>query len=142
MICNDIEKEIKKDNEVFLGCNKRQIICILIGVGLAFLLTIITKATVDMLIPVYLIIGLGAAYCGKKHKNNRTAEQIILKKISKMVYSNEKRVYRTMNRYVLVLNKAYASQKRKDLSNKKILKLVKTKQKNSKKKRTKMKSFA
>ena len=125
MISVDIEKEIKKENKVLGNFNLRQVICISIGVIAGLLLYFITKLTIDVLIIPFFCIGGIVAYVGWPHKNNLTAEQIIEKKISRMLYKNEARKYRTLNSYVSLLNKAYTAQKQKDLANKAVAKKMK-----------------
>lgn len=142
MISVDIEKEIKKENKIIGSLNLRQTVCVLVGFVLAVLLYILTELPIDILAIPYIIIGAIVAYIGWPHKNNLTAEQIVGKKITRMIYKNETRKYRTKNKYVVLLNKAYSIQKQKDLSNKKIAKRLKAQEKNKKKKRSKLKPIA
>ena len=142
MISVDIEKEIKKENKIIGNFNLRQVISISVGVVLAGLLYLITDLTIEILIIPFFIIGSIVAYVGWPHKNNLTAEQVIEKKVSRLLYKNETRKYRTLNSYVVMLNKAYTTQKQKDLADKKIAKKIKKQEKMKKKKISKIKSIA
>lgn len=133
MINVDIEKEIKQENKILFGLNMRQIICLSVALVISVILALILGYDSDLLIyPALAVGGLCFAFGWKKY-DGLPMERVILRKVRDYVYKNDKRTYKTQNRYIAMMNEEYARRKYIDLSNKKILKQVKRDDKRRKK---------
>ena len=126
-----IEKEIQQENKVLKGLSWRQLISIGTG-GILIAIISLTFGFNSVLIPVYILLGVGAWAFGWYKQNGLSVERIIIKIIQQKFYNNQTRPYKTKNKYISLLNKEYSRRKSIDLANKKISKKIKKnkKQKN------------
>ena len=135
MIELPVEKEVNKKNKIFKGFTLRQMIAIVTGFGAGALVTLLTGLPIEEAWYVFLIGGVIIWGLGWYNKNGLFIEHLLAKKIRILAYGNNKRSYRTMNRYISVYNKEYDNLKRKDYSDKKYIKKVKRAEKQLKKKK-------
>ena len=71
-------------------------------------------------------------------------EKILVKKLQTNLYQNHIRVYKTRNRYTIILNREYERRRRLDLQDKKLKKTLRKEAKNRKReqKKSKLKRIA
>ena len=67
---------------------------------------------------MYFSLPLGAAayFLGFYKKNGLYAEYYLFKRVKGFIYQNERRRYRSKNRYITMLNRAYRRDLEQDLS--------------------------
>ena len=131
MISVDIEKEIQQKNKVFLGMGMRQVLCVCFAVVCAIAFALLLSPSLS----VYpsLVIGVICFAFGWYSKDGLTAEKYIFKVIKEKFYKNNKRKYRTKNKYIALMNKEYRRHENIDKADKKIAKALKKEQKQNKK---------
>ena len=142
MLSVDIEKEIQQKNKVFLGLTMRQSICIVFAVVCAVLIYMALPSAYS----IYPSFAIGGIYFmfGWYHKDGLTAEKYIFKLLREKFYKNNKRKYRTKNRYITLMNNEYRRHEGIDRGNKRIAKQIKKEQNKNKRrtKRTKIKAIS
>ncbi len=143
MITIKVEKEIDLENKVMLGLTFRQLICaivVIIGCVLCKFLDL------PQVVFMSVCFGLGALayFIGWKKVNGVTYDKIAIKRVEGFLWNNEKRKYRTKNRYISMYNKAYKRDKQADLNDKKTAKYIKRQQKRKvkKQKKSRLKCYA
>lgn len=131
MVSQDIEKEIQQKNKVILGLDIRQVICVAIAIVCAILMALFLSPSLS----VYpsLVIGVICWAFGWYSKDGLTAEKYLLKVLKEKFYQNNKRKYRTKNKYITLMNKEYRRHERIDRNDKKIAKTLKNEQAQNKK---------
>ena len=115
MISREIEKEIQQENKVILNFTMRQVVCL--SVALAF---------------------------GWMKQDGIPMERILKRKLQVYLYKNNVRVYKTKNRYVVMMNREYDRRRMVDSGDKKLKKSVRKDAKRKKKelRRSKLKRIA
>lgn len=141
MISVDIEKEIQQKNKIFLGLTLRQALCIVFAIACAILMALLLSPSIS--IYPSLVVGAICFAFGWYQKDGLTAEKYVFKVLKEKFYKNDKRKYRTKNKYIALMNKEYRRHERIDKSNKKIAKVLKKEQKQNKKRvrKTKLKAI-
>lgn len=129
MIEADIPKEINQENKIFLNLTFRQLICVAIGAGAAFIVGVGLKLPIDIAVIPMGLIGLAAMAFGWVKKDGLPLEALLVKRVRAAFYKNNVRPYKTKNVYVTLLNREWDRRKAIDLSNKKIAKEIKKEQK-------------
>ncbi len=142
MITIKVEKEIDLENKVMLGLTFRQLICafaVIVGCVLCKLLDLPQV----FFMSICFALGALAYFIGWKKVNGVTYDKIALKKVKTTLWSNEKRKYRTKNRYITMYNTGYKRDKLADMNDKKTAKYIKKmeKRKVRKQKHSKLKSY-
>ena len=131
MISVDIEKEIQQKNKIFLGMDIRQLCCVIFAVVCAIAMALLLSPGLS----VYpsLVVGIICWFFGWYSKDGLTAEKYIFKVLKEKFYKNNKRKYRTKNKYIALMNKEYRRHERIDRADKKTAKALKKEQKQNKK---------
>lgn len=123
MISADIEKEIQQENKVVLGLSLRK--AIILGAGIVVTILLVLLMGFDVaLYPIIPVAGI-SLFFGWYTKDGLNAERYLMKKLQEKYYKNNKRAYRTKNRYISLMNTEYKRHKNKDMADKKIAKAVK-----------------
>ena len=141
MLSVDIEKEIQQKNKVLLGLTMRQIVCVIFAVICPIVMALVLSTELSLY--PSLVVGTVCFAFGWYQKDGLTAEKYLLKILKEKFYKNDKRKYRTKNRYVALMNNEYRRRERIDRANKKIAKALKKEQKQNKKRvrQTQMKAI-
>lgn len=131
MVSQDIEKEIQQKNKVILGLDIRQVICVAVAAVCAILMALFLSPSLS----VYpsLVVGVICWAFGWYSKDGLTAEKYLLKVLKEKFFKNNKRKYRTKNKYITLMNKEYRRHERIDKGDKKIAKTLKNEQAQNKK---------
>jgi len=105
MLIARIEKEVEDDHKVALGCNLKQLICL---VGIVLVCGIFYLASRSLALSFFCAapVAVGLAYFGWYTKNGMQPEDILLKKIQTRYFKNDVRRYRTKNSYFALYNEA------------------------------------
>lgn len=141
MLSVDIEKEIQQKNKVLLGLTIRQVACVSFAIAAAIIMALLL--TTELSLYPSLVVGTICYLFGWYQKDGLTAEKYLLKILKEKFYKNDKRKYRTKNRYVVLMNHEYRRHEKIDRSDKKIAKTLKKESKQNKKrvKQTHMKAI-
>ncbi len=131
MIEADIPKEINQENKIFLNLTFRQLICVAVGAGAAFVVGVVFKLPIDVAVIPMGLIGLAAMVFGWVKKDGLPLEAILMKKIQAAFYHNNVRPYKTKNLYVTLLNREWDRRKAIDMGNKAIARQVRKEKKHS-----------
>lgn len=124
MLSVDIEKEIQQENRIILGLTMRQLICLGAAGLISILLVLLLGADSDLMMFPMFAVGIGCFFFGWKKYDGLPMEQVLLRKLRTFVYKNDRRVYRTKNAYVSLLNAEYDRLRAIDLSDRKIAKAI------------------
>ena len=119
MLTLPIEAEIEQEHKVIRNLNKRQTVCVGIITGTA-LISYALSENVLYTILVTAPIGCCLAYFGWKITDGLKAEEILWRRLQKILYKNGTRKYRTKNSYFELMNSGYAALRNKDMSNRRI----------------------
>ena len=105
MLIARIEKEVEDDHKVALGCNLKQLICL---VGIVAVCGIFYLASRSLALSFFCAapVAVGLAYFGWYTRNGMQPEDILLKKIQTGYFKNDVRRYRTKNNYFALYNEA------------------------------------
>ena len=144
MISVQIEKEIKEENKIVGNFTLRQVICFVIAFVILGVYYYIVRPTMDMIVPVGIILGGGVWYFGFHKRNGMHTEYFVIKKTKEFILANLNRKYRTKNKYVTMLNAAYMADKTADFSDKKKKRYAKKqlKQETRRRKKSRIKAYA
>lgn len=144
MISREIEKEIQQENKVILNFTMRQIVCL--SVALVFSVLISVVLAWDFTIAIYPCFAIGAVCFafGWMKQDGIPMERILVRKLQVYLYKNNVRVYKTKNRYVVMMNQEYDRRRMVDSGDKKLKKVVRKEVKRKKKelRRSKLKRIA
>ena len=116
MISVQVEKEIKQENKIFGAFTTRQAIVLGVSAVFTILFYLLTGITIDALMYFSLPLGAAAYFLGFYKKNGLYAEYYLFKRVKGFIYQNERRRYRSKNRYITMLNRAYRRDLEQDLS--------------------------
>lgn len=133
MLSKEIEKEIQQENKVLLNFTLRQLICLSAAVVCSVIIAVFLGLSFSIAIYPCLIIGVICFAFGWVKQDGIPMERILLKRLQTGIYQNNKRVYKSKNRYVSLLNKEYERRRVLDLKDKDIKKKCKRESKNKKK---------
>ena len=137
----EIESEIRQENRIFGPFTTRQVIAFGIAAVLGALFFFFVRPPIDAMIPVCFILGGLAWYLGFHKKNGVYAEFYLRKKIKTYIFANIQRKYRTKNKYITMLNDAYAAEKAADMQDKRKRRAYEKAEKKSKKRRSKLTGY-
>ena len=133
MISREIEKEIQQENKVILNFTMRQVVCL--SVALVFSVLISVVLAWDFTIAIYpcLVIGAVCFAFGWMKQDGIPMERILMRKLQVHLYKNNVRIYKTKNRYVVMMNREYDRRRLVDCQDKKIQRRLKKVQRKRKK---------
>lgn len=132
MISREIEKEIQQENKVILNFTIRQVVCLSIAIICSVLMAVFLGLDFNIAIyPCFIVGGICFAF-GWIKQDGLPMERILLKKLQTKIYGNNKRVYKTKNRYITMLNKEYRRRRQMDMQDKKVKKSLKKEARNRK----------
>lgn len=137
MISREIEKEIQQENKVLLNFTLRQIICLSIAVVCSVIISVILEWDFTIAIYPSFVIGVICFAFGWIKQDGIPMEKILLKRLKTYMYKNNTRVYKTKNRYVVMLNREYDRRRILDLQDKKLKKMMHKDEKQKKKEQKK-----
>lgn len=109
MLIARIEKEVEDDHKVALGCNLKQLICL---VGIVAVCGVFYLASRSLALSFFCSapVAVGLAYFGWYTRNGMQPEDILLKKLQAKYFKNDARRYRTKNSYFALYNEALTRQ--------------------------------
>lgn len=137
MISREIEKEIQQENKVILNFTLRQVVCLSVAVVCSVLISVVLGWDFTIAIYPCFAIGILCFVFGWKKQDGLYMERILSKKLQTYLYQNDKRIYKTKNRYTVMMNREYDRRKLLDSQDKKLKKALKTEAKNRKKQQRK-----
>ncbi len=144
MLSREIEKEIQQENKVILNFTIRQVVCLSVAVVCSVVIALVLAW--DFTIAIYPCFALGILCFafGWMKQDGIPMEKILVKKLQTNLYQNHIRVYKTRNRYTIMLNREYERRRRLDLQDKKLKKTLRKEAKNRKReqKKSKLKRIA
>lgn len=144
MLSREIEKEIQQENKVILNFTIRQVVCLSVAVVCSVVIALVLAW--DFTIAIYPCFALGILCFafGWMKQDGIPMEKILVKKLQTNLYQNHIRVYKTRNRYTIMLNREYERRRRLDLQDKKLKKMIRKEAKNRKReqKKSKLKRIA
>ena len=144
MLSREIEKEIQQENKVILNFTIRQVVCLSVAVVCSVVIALVLAW--DFTIAIYPCFALGILCFafGWMKQDGIPMEKILVKKLQTNLYQNHIRVYKTRNRYTIMLNREYERRRRLDLQDKKLKKILRKEAKNRKReqKKSKLKRIA
>ena len=125
MISREIEKEIQQENKVILNFTMRQVVCL--SVALVFSVLISVVMAWDFTIAIYpcFVIGAVCFAFGWMKQDGIPMERILMRKLQVYLYKNNVRVYKTKNRYVVMMNREYDRRRLVDSKDKGLQKQLK-----------------
>ena len=129
MLSVDIEKEIQQENRIILGLTMRQLVCLGIAGLVSILLVLFLGADSDLMMFPMFGVGIACFFFGWKKYDGLPTEQMLLRKLRTFVYKNDRRIYRTKNAYVTLLNAEYGRLRAIDLSDRKVAKAIRREEK-------------
>ena len=133
MISREIEKEIQQENKVILNFTMRQVVCLSVAVVCSVLISVVLAWDFTIAIyPCFVIGGVCFAF-GWMKQDGLPMERILMRKLQVYLYKNNVRVYKTKNRYVVMMNKEYDRRRLVDGKDKKLQKSVRKDAKRKKK---------
>ena len=133
MISREIEKEIQQENKVILNFTMRQVVCL--SVALVFSVLIAVVLAWDFTIAIYpcFVIGGVCFAFGWMKQDGLPMERILVQKLQVHLYKNNVRIYKTKNRYVMMMNLEYDRRRAMDSQDKRLQKSVRKDVKRKKK---------
>ena len=144
MLSREIEKEIQQENKVILNFTMRQAVCLSVAVVCSVVIALVLAW--DFTIAIYPCFALGILCFafGWMKQDGIPMEKILVKKLQTNLYQNHIRVYKTRNRYTIMLNREYERRRRLDLQDKTLKKMLRKEAKSRKKeqKKSKLKRIA
>lgn len=138
MLSREIEKEIQQENKVILNFTMRQVVCLSVAVVCSVVIALVLAW--DFTIAIYPCFALGILCFafGWMKQDGIPMEKILVKKLQTNMYQNHIRVYKTRNRYTIMLNREYERRRRLDLQDKKLKKMLRKETKRKKRERKKI----
>ena len=144
MISREIEKEIQQENKVILNFTMRQVVCLSVALVFSVLISVVLAWDFTVAIyPCFVIGGVCFAF-GWMKQDGLPMERILVRKLQVHLYKNNVRIYKTKNRYVVMMNREYDRRRLMDCQDKKLQKSVRKDVKRKKKelRRSKLKRIA
>lgn len=124
MISREIEKEIQQENKVLLNFTMRQVICLSVALVCSILIAVFLGLDFSIAIYPCFAIGILCFAFGWMKQDGIPMERILFKKLQVYLYQNDVRVYKTKNRYIVMLNREYDRRRRIDSRDKKLKKNI------------------
>lgn len=141
MISVKVEKEIKQENRVIGRFTLRQSICLGVSAALIALFAIIFRPSTDVLMGFGLGTGGLAWLFGFYKRSGLYIEYFLIKRIKLISLKNQKRLYRTKNAYIRLLNEYYDGCRKKDMAGKKKRRQIKKQEAARKKKKSRLRAY-
>lgn len=138
MISREIEKEIQQENKVILNFTIRQVVCLSVAVVCSVVISVFLGWDFTIAIYPSFVIGILCFAFGWMKQDGIPMEKILVKRLQTNLYQNHIRVYKTKNRYTVMLNREYDRRRQLDSRDKKLQKKIRKEARQSK--RTKQKS--
>lgn len=139
MISREIEKEIQQENKVILNFTIRQVVCLSVAVICSVVLSVFLGWDFTIAIYPSFVIGILCLAFGWMKQDGIPMEKILVKRLQTNLYQNHIRVYKTKNRYTVMLNREYDRRRQLDSRDKKLKKTLRKELKQRKKARQKSK---
>ena len=133
MISREIEKEIQQENKVILNFTMRQVVCLSVAVVCSVLISVVLAWDFTIAIYPCLVIGVVCFAFGWMMQDGIPMERILVRKLQVHFYKNNVRIYKTKNRYVVMMNREYDRRRLVDSGDKKLQKQLKKAHKKRKK---------
>ena len=133
MISREIEKEIQQENKVILNFTMRQVVCLSVAVVCSVLISVVLAWDFTIAIYPCFVIGAVCFAFGWMKQDGVPMERILLRKLQVYLYKNNVRIYKTKNRYVVMMNREYDRRRLMDSGDKKLKKAVRNEVKRKKK---------
>lgn len=133
MLSKEIEKEIQQENKVILNFTLRQVVCLSVAVVCSVLISVVLAW--DFTIAIYPCFAIGALCFafGWMKQDGIPMERILSKKLQTYLYKNNTRIYKTKNRYTVMMNREYDRRRLLDSRDKKLKKKLRKDTKKKKK---------
>ena len=125
MISREIEKEIQQENKVILNFTMRQVVCLSVALVFSVLISVVLKWDFTIAIYPCLVIGAVCFAFGWMKQDGIPMERILMRKLQVHLYKNNVRIYKTKNRYVVMMNREYDRRRLVDGKDKKLQKRMK-----------------
>ncbi len=133
----EIEKEIQQENKILLNFNFRQVVCLCIAAALSVVCAVFLNMEFSLAVYPCLVVGGVCFVFGWWKMDGLPMEWILWKKVQTSLYKNNMRLYKTKNRYIVMLNREYDRRKASDWKDKKLRRQFKKERRIVKKKRKK-----
>lgn len=133
MISREIEKEIQQENKVILNFTMRQVVCLSVAVMFSVLISVVLAWDFTVAIYPCFVIGVMCFALGWMNQDGIPMEKILVRKLQVYLYKNNVRVYKTKNRYVVMMNREYDRRRAVDYQDKKHQKRIKKERRKRKK---------
>lgn len=140
MISREIEKEIQQENKVIMNFTMRQVICLSVAVVCSVVISVFLGWDFTIAIYPCFVMGILCFAFGWVKQDGIPMEKILLKKLQTNIYQNDIRVYKTKNRYTVMLNREYDRRRQMDCRDKKLKKTIRKEEKE--KQKSKLKKIA
>jgi len=140
MISREIEKEIQQENKVIMNFTMRQVICLSVAVVCSVVISVFLGWDFTIAIYPCFVMGILCFAFGWVKQDGIPMEKILLKKLQTNIYQNDIRVYKTKNRYTVMLNREYDRRRQMDCRDKKLKKAIRKEEKE--KQKSKLKKIA
>lgn len=137
MLNIEVPKEIEQENKIIAGLNLRQLVTVIVCGLICLLIFYLFGGNPDLFMIPCMCMGVVLAFVGWYKKGGLTIEKIIFKKMQIILYRNDRRPYKTKNRYITMYNDEYVRMRNIDMQDKKLAKQIKKEEK--KKRRAKKK---
>lgn len=144
MISREIEKEIQQENKVILNFTIRQVVCLSVAVVCSVVISVFLGWDFTIAIYPSFVIGILCFAFGWMKQDGIPMEKILVKRLQTNLYQNRIRVYKTKNRYTIMLNREYDRRRQLDSRNKKLKKAIRkeAKRKQKEQQKSKLKKIA
>ena len=133
MLNIEVPKEIEQENKIIAGLNLRQLVTVIVGGMICLLIIYLFGGNPDLFMMPCMCIGVASAFVGWYKKGGLTIEKIILQKMQIILYRNDRRPYKTKNRYITMYNEEYTRMRNIDMQDKKLSKQIKKEEKKKQK---------
>lgn len=133
----EIEKEIQQENKILLNFNLRQVVCLCIAAALSVVCAVFLNMEFSLAVYPCLVVGGVCFAFGWWKMDGLPMEWILWKKVQTSLYKNNVRLYKTKNRYIVMLNREYDRRKASDWKDRKLRRQFKKERRIVKKKRRK-----
>lgn len=124
MISREIEKEIQQENKVILNFTMRQVVCLSVAVVCSVVISVFLGWNFTIAIYPCFVMGILCFAFGWVKQDGIPMEKILLKRIQTKLYRNHIRVYKTKNRYTILLNREYDRRRKLDYQDKRLKKII------------------
>jgi hypothetical protein len=120
MLSVEIEKEIQQENKVLLNFNLRQVICLCVAAVLSVVCAVFLDMEFSLAVYPCMVVGGVCFAFGWWKPDGLPMERVWVKKMQTLIYKNNVRLYKTKNRYIIMLNREYDRRRAEDLKDRRI----------------------